>query len=213
ATNLNFSISGGSGDADLYVKAGSAPTDSSYDCRPYKSGNSETCSFASPSATTYYVRVKAYSSFSNVSLVGDYTASVPNNAPTANFTFTTSGLSASFSDASSDSDGSIASRSWNFGDGSSSSSTNPSHTYAAGGTYTVTLTVTDNDGATNSKSSNVTVSGGGGGGGGSSELQNGVPVSGLSASTGNDVTYTMVVPAGASNLSFAISGGSGDADL
>src|SRR5690606_33624607 len=126
---------------------------------------------------------------------------------------TTSGLSASFSDASSDSDGSIASRSWNFGDGSSSSSTNPSHTYAAGGTYTVTLTVTDNDGATNSKSSNVTVSGGGGGGGGSSELQNGVPVSGLSASTGNDVTYTMVVPAGASNLSFAISGGSGDADL
>ncbi|HPF73707.1 MAG: pre-peptidase C-terminal domain-containing protein [Lysobacteraceae bacterium] len=213
ATNLTFNISGGSGDADLYVKFGSAPTTSSYDCRPYKSGNTESCSFASPSAGTYYVMLQAYSTFSSVSLVGDYTASVPNNAPTANFTFTTSGLAASFSDASSDSDGSIASRSWNFGDGSTSSSTNPSHTYAASGTYTVTLTVTDDDGATNSKSSNVTVSGGGGGGGGSSELQNGVAVTGLSASQGNDVTYTMVVPAGASNLSFAISGGTGDADM
>jgi pseudolysin/vibriolysin len=73
ASDLSFTMSGGTGDADLYVKFGSAPTDSSYDCRPYKSGNSESCSFASPSAGTYYVRIKAYSSFSGVSLVGDYT--------------------------------------------------------------------------------------------------------------------------------------------
>lgn len=72
ASNLTFTTSGGSGDADLYVKFGSAPTDSSYDCRPYKNGNSETCTFASPQAGTYYVRLKAYSSFSGVSLVGDY---------------------------------------------------------------------------------------------------------------------------------------------
>ncbi|AWV08064.1 hypothetical protein C9I47_2386 [Lysobacter maris] len=72
ASNLSFTMSGGTGDADLYVKFGSAPTDSSYDCRPYKSGNAETCSFASPQAGTYHVRVKAYSSFSGVSLVGDY---------------------------------------------------------------------------------------------------------------------------------------------
>ncbi|GAA4998239.1 M4 family metallopeptidase [Pseudoluteimonas lycopersici] len=72
ASNLTFTMSGGSGDADLYVKFGSAPTDSSYDCRPYKSGNSESCSFTSPSAGTYYVRIKAYSSFSGLSIVGDY---------------------------------------------------------------------------------------------------------------------------------------------
>ena len=72
ATNLVFTMSGGSGDADMYVKRGSAPTDSSYDCRPYRSGNSESCTFAAPTAGTYYVRIKAYSSFSNVSLVGDY---------------------------------------------------------------------------------------------------------------------------------------------
>ena len=72
ASNLTFTMSGGSGDADMYVKFGSAPTDSSYDCRPYKSGNAETCSFATPSAGTYHVRLKAYSTFSGVSLVGDY---------------------------------------------------------------------------------------------------------------------------------------------
>ncbi|WP_052101334.1 M20/M25/M40 family metallo-hydrolase [Novilysobacter arseniciresistens] len=73
AANLSFAISGGSGDADLYVRRGSAPTDSSYDCRPWRSGNAETCSFAAPAADTWHVRVKAYSSFSNVSLVADYT--------------------------------------------------------------------------------------------------------------------------------------------
>ena len=73
ASNLTFTMSGGTGDADMYVKFGSAPTDSSYDCRPYKSGNAETCTFATPSAGTYYVRLKAYSTFSGVSLKGDYT--------------------------------------------------------------------------------------------------------------------------------------------
>jgi pseudolysin/vibriolysin len=75
SANLVFTASGGTGDADMYVKFGSAPTDSSYDCRPYKSGNAESCTYASPAAGTYYVRLKAYSAFSGVSLVGDYTAS------------------------------------------------------------------------------------------------------------------------------------------
>ncbi len=75
ATNLTFTMSGGTGDADMYVKFGSAPTDTSYDCRPYKTGNAETCTFATPSAGTYYVRLKAYSSFSGVSLLGDYSTS------------------------------------------------------------------------------------------------------------------------------------------
>ena len=74
STNVTFTMSGGTGDADMYVKLGSAPTDSSYDCRPYKSGNAETCTFASSTGGTYYVRLKAYSTFSGVSLVGNYTA-------------------------------------------------------------------------------------------------------------------------------------------
>jgi len=69
--------------------------------------------------------------------------------------------------------------------------------------------VTDNGGATNTKTQSVTVSGGGGG----NVLQNGTPVTGLAATTGNTITYTMSVPAGASNLVFQISGGTGDADM
>jgi leucyl aminopeptidase len=78
ATNIKFVINGGSGDADLYVKFGTPPTDSSYDCRPYKNGNSETCNVTA-SGGTYYVAIKAYSSFSNLSLTGSY--SEPGNTP------------------------------------------------------------------------------------------------------------------------------------
>lgn len=59
ASNLTFDMAGGTGDADMYVKFGSAPTDTSYDCRPYKNGNVENCTLATPSAGTYYVRLKA----------------------------------------------------------------------------------------------------------------------------------------------------------
>lgn len=74
ATGLSFTISGGSGDADLYVKFGSAPTASSYDCRPYKEGNNETCTISNVQAGTYYVVIKAYSAYSGLSLIANYTA-------------------------------------------------------------------------------------------------------------------------------------------
>jgi pseudolysin/vibriolysin len=72
ASGLSFQQSGGTGDSDMYVKFGSAPTDTVYDCRPYVSGNAETCNIATAQAGTYYVRLKAYSSFTGVSLVGRY---------------------------------------------------------------------------------------------------------------------------------------------
>lgn len=84
--------------------------------------------------------------------------------PTANFGFTTSGLTANFTDSSTDSGGTISAHSWAFGDGGTSTATSPSHTYAAAGSYNVTETVTDSvSGATNAKTASVTVSSGGGG--------------------------------------------------
>ncbi|WP_460970842.1 M4 family metallopeptidase [Novilysobacter erysipheiresistens] len=72
ASNLEFTTSGGSGDADMYVKFGSAPTTSSYDCRPYRSGNNETCSISNVQAGTYHVMLRGYSAFSGVSLTGSF---------------------------------------------------------------------------------------------------------------------------------------------
>ena len=73
ATALNFDMAGGTGDADLYVKFGSAPTTSSYDCRPYKGGNAESCPIATAQAGTYHVKVIGYSAFSGVNLTGSFT--------------------------------------------------------------------------------------------------------------------------------------------
>ncbi|TPG07433.1 peptidase [Rhodanobacter glycinis] len=126
ATNLVMSISGGTGDADLYTKFGSAPTTSVYDCRPYKSGNAESCTVAAPSAGKYYVKAHAYAAYSGVTVKASYTV------------------------------------------------------------------------------------GGGGGGGG---LQNGVPVTGQAGAVGQELSYTVVLPAGSTKLTIASSGGTGDADL
>ncbi|AFE08782.1 bacillolysin [Corallococcus coralloides DSM 2259] len=73
ATALTFTISGGTGDADLYVKFGAVPDSATYDCRPYQSGNAETCTITNIQAGTYYVMLNAYSAYSNVTLKGSYT--------------------------------------------------------------------------------------------------------------------------------------------
>lgn len=128
ATNLTFGISGGSGDADLYVRQGAAPTQSTYDCRPWANGNTENCDFSSPQTGRYYVMIRGYNSYSALTLSASY-------------------------------------------------------------------------------------DGGGGPGNGSTELTNNTPVAGIAGAASSQTLFHLDVPAGATNLSFAISGGSGDADL
>ncbi|HEY5944807.1 MAG TPA: M4 family metallopeptidase [Kofleriaceae bacterium] len=74
-TSATITISGGTGDADLYVQFGTKPTSTSYACRPYKNGNAETCTFTPPQAGTYYVMLNAYAAYSGVTLTGSYTSS------------------------------------------------------------------------------------------------------------------------------------------
>ncbi len=93
ATNLQFQISGGSGDADLYVRLGSAPTTSTYSCRPYLSGNNETCTFAAPTAGTYHVMLRGYSAFSGVTLRGSFTTGGGGTGCASGFTSYTGSLS------------------------------------------------------------------------------------------------------------------------
>jgi secreted trypsin-like serine protease len=69
ATSLTVRQSGGTGDADLYVRQGSQPTTTAYNCRPYLDGNAETCTLSNPVAGTWYVSVRGYTSYSGVSLL------------------------------------------------------------------------------------------------------------------------------------------------
>ena len=66
--SLTVVLSGGTGDADLYVRFGTATTTTRYDCRPYKQGNDETCTFISPQAGTWHVGLRGYVAYSGASL-------------------------------------------------------------------------------------------------------------------------------------------------
>jgi hypothetical protein len=81
-----FTISGGSGDADLYVRRGAQPTTTLFDCRPFISGNNETCTFNAPAAGQYFVMIRGFSTFSGVVLTGrtTATASLVNGVPVTN---------------------------------------------------------------------------------------------------------------------------------
>ncbi len=77
ATNLQITMSGGSGDADLYTRFGAEPTTSSYDCRPYSAGNNESCPVATPNAGDYYIGIRGYSAYSNVTLSVSFDEAAP----------------------------------------------------------------------------------------------------------------------------------------
>ncbi|HEX6640786.1 MAG TPA: M4 family metallopeptidase [Thermoanaerobaculia bacterium] len=72
-SSLAIVMSGGSGDADMYVKRGTQPTSSSYDYRPYLNGNNESVTVTNPVAGDWYISLYAYSTFSSVTLKATYT--------------------------------------------------------------------------------------------------------------------------------------------
>lgn len=68
ALALSVVVTGGSGDADLYVRRGSQPTTSTFDCRPFLNGNNEFCTINAPAAGTYFVSLRAFAAYSGASL-------------------------------------------------------------------------------------------------------------------------------------------------
>ncbi|RUO26823.1 peptidase S8 [Aliidiomarina minuta] len=71
-STLEVIISGGTGDADLYIRHGSQPTLQDWDCRPYLNGNNEVCTVNNPAAGVWHLGVHAYQAYSGVRLEASY---------------------------------------------------------------------------------------------------------------------------------------------
>jgi vibriolysin len=65
---FKVSIAGNNGDADLYVKYGSAPTTASYTCRSAGANSNEGCTINPAQGGTYYVMIYAYTAYTGVTL-------------------------------------------------------------------------------------------------------------------------------------------------
>ena len=63
---------GGTGDADLYLRFGDKPTLSTWDCRPYRSGSSESCTVNVTQSGRYHVMLNAYSAYSGLTLQANF---------------------------------------------------------------------------------------------------------------------------------------------
>ena len=60
----------GTGDADLYVRVGTAPTTELYDCRPYDVDSNETCEVEITTSAPVHVMVRGWADSSGYELVG-----------------------------------------------------------------------------------------------------------------------------------------------
>ena len=73
ATRLTISISGGTGDVDLYIRHGALPQEFVYDCRPLRQGNDETCERTDPDVGRWYIMLRGYIAYADVSLTATVT--------------------------------------------------------------------------------------------------------------------------------------------
>lgn len=67
-SSLLISISGGTGDCDLYVRFSSEPTLSLWDYRPYLGGNNESVAIPNPVAGDWHIMLHGFESYSGVTL-------------------------------------------------------------------------------------------------------------------------------------------------
>ena len=69
---LTVRISGGTGDADVYTFFGARPTTTTFACRPFLAGNSETCRHTTTTAGDWYIMLRGFRAYSGVSLSASF---------------------------------------------------------------------------------------------------------------------------------------------
>lgn len=67
-TNLTITISGGSGDVDMFIARDGVPTASANICASENAGNTESCSFTNPAAGTYFVGLMTWDAYAGARL-------------------------------------------------------------------------------------------------------------------------------------------------
>jgi serine protease len=65
---IEFTIGGGTGDADLFASVGTLPTDDDYECVSATEGNRETCFWFHSGGARWYLRVHGATSYSDLSI-------------------------------------------------------------------------------------------------------------------------------------------------
>jgi len=224
---LEISISGGTGDADLYVKKDSLPTTGSYDYRPYLIGNEEAVTVNSPTAGSWYIMVRGYATYSGLTLVASYSGGVgeelQNGVPVTPISGAQNSekiyriqvpagqtnLEIASWGGTGDADLYVKFgarptttdydyRPFLAGTDETVSVNNPT----AGTWYIMLRGYSDYSGASLKATYGDVYT-----------LQNGVPVNGLSAPLGNEKYYKIEVPSGQDTLQFTTSSGTGNVDV
>jgi len=74
-TNLRVTLSGGTGDVDVYVNGGTPPNlnTGDYECFSFNGGNNELCNVANPTAGTYYVLLDLWDPYTGVTMTATLT--------------------------------------------------------------------------------------------------------------------------------------------
>ena len=227
-SKLEIAMSGGTGDADLYVKRGALPTTTNYDYRPFLSGNNETVSADNPDAGTWYIMVRGYRAFSGITLLASYGGGgsgnvLENGVPVKDLSGETgseklfrfdlpagqTNLVIQTSGGTGDEDMYVRLKSppttteWDYRPYQPGNNEEVTVATPAAGTWFVLLRgYTDYAGVTLKASwGDVTA------------LQDEVPVPNLSGPLGSEKYFRIDVPAGQDVLDLRMSGGSGNADL
>lgn len=65
---LSVVVAGTNGDADLYVRQGSNPTTTTFNCRPFVDGTAEFCTIDAPAAGTWVASLRGFAAYSGATV-------------------------------------------------------------------------------------------------------------------------------------------------